>query len=260
VVQLANKVALITGAGSGIGAGTASVFAREGAKVAVVDLRPAAAELVAAEIRARGGLAEAIPADVANEGQVRAAVERTVERFGGLNVVFANAGINGMLAPIEELTLGEWHQIINTNLTGTFLTVKHAIRHLREAGGGSIITTASLHGTALFSMAGYAGYGASKAGQIGFVKMAAAELARWKIRVNALVPGGVITNIGERTYQRNLEKISWEITMPKPFPPLTERYATPEETGEVVLFLASDASRHVTGTAIFSDAGIALYR
>jgi NAD(P)-dependent dehydrogenase (short-subunit alcohol dehydrogenase family) len=259
-VQLANKVALITGAGSGIGAGTARVFAREGAKVAVVDFRPAAAEQVAAEIRATGGIAEAFAANVADEGPVHAAVERTVELFGGLNVVFANAGINGMLAPIEELTLDEWHQVIETNLTGTFLTVKHAIPHLRRAGGGSIITTASLHGTALFSMAGYASYGASKAGQVGFVKMAAAELARWKIRVNALLPGGVITNIGERTYQRNLDKITWNITMPEPFPPLTERYTTPEETGEVVLFLASDASRHITGTTFYNDAGIALYR
>jgi NAD(P)-dependent dehydrogenase (short-subunit alcohol dehydrogenase family) len=259
-VQLADKVALITGAGSGIGEGTARVFAREGAKVAVVDVRPAAAERVAAKIRESGGVAEAFPANVADEEQIRAVVERTVDRFGELNVVFANAGINGMLAPIEELTLDEWHQIIETNLTGTFLTVKHAIPHLRAAGGGSIITTASLHGTALFSMAGYAGYGASKAGQIGFVKMAAAELARWKIRVNALLPGGVVTNIGESTYQRNLEKITWHIEMPEPFPPLTERYATPDEIGEVVLFLASDASRHITGTAMYSDAGIALYR
>jgi NAD(P)-dependent dehydrogenase (short-subunit alcohol dehydrogenase family) len=109
-------------------------------------------------------------------------------------------------------------------------------------------------------MAGYAGYGASKAGQIGFVKMAAAELARWKIRVNALLPGGVLTNIGERTEQRNLQRITWPIAMPEPFPPLTERYATPEEIGEVVLFLASDASRHVTGATLYSDAGIALYR
>jgi NAD(P)-dependent dehydrogenase (short-subunit alcohol dehydrogenase family) len=259
-VQLASKVALITGGGSGIGAGTARVFAREGAKVAVVDLRPTAAEQVAAEIRASGGVAEAFPADVADEAQIRTAIERAVEAFGCLNVVFANAGINGMLAPIEELALDEWHQVIETNLTGTFLTVKHAIPHLRAAGGGAIIATASLHGTALFSMAGYAGYGASKAGQIGFVKMAAAELARWKIRVNALVPGGVVTSIGERTDRRNLERITWEITLPEPFPPLTERYATPEEIGEVVLFLASDASRHVTGAAIYSDAGIALYR
>jgi NAD(P)-dependent dehydrogenase (short-subunit alcohol dehydrogenase family) len=236
------------------------VFAREGAKVAVLDVRPAAAEQVAAEIRESGGIAEAFPANVADEEQLHAAVERAVDRFGGLNVVFANAGINGMLAPIDELTLDEWHATIETNLTGTFLTVKHAIPHLRQAGGGSIIATASLHGTALFSMAGYSSYGASKAGQVGFVKMAAAELARWKIRVNALLPGGVMTNIRESTYTRNLEKITWDIKMPEPFPPLTERYATPEEIGAVVLFLASDASRHVTGAAIYSDAGISLYR
>lgn len=259
-MQLENKVALITGAGSGIGAGTARVFAREGAKVAVVDVRLATASQVAADIREAGGVAEAFAADVADEEQIRTAMKRAVERFGGLNVVYANAGINGMLAPIEEITLDEWHAAIETNLTGTFLTVKHAISHLREAGGGSIITTASLHGTALFSLAGYGAYGASKAGQVGFVKMAAAELARWKIRVNAILPGGVETNIHQSTFARNLELITWDIKMPEPFPPLTEGRATPEEIGAVALFLASDASRHVTGATIYCDAGISLYR
>lgn len=258
-MELTNQVALITGAGSGIGAGTARVLADAGVRVAVVDARPDAAEQVACEIQKSGGTAHAIAADVSDEDEVRAAVEATVQEFGSINIVHANAGINGILAPIEEITLDEWHATIGVNLTGTFLIVKHTIPHLREAGGGAIITTASLHGTALFSMAGYSTYGASKAGQLGFTKMAAAEVARWKIRVNAILPGGVATNISQRTHTRNLEGITWDITRPKPFPPLTERESTPEEIGKVVLFLASDAGRLITGSAIYCDGGTALW-
>lgn len=258
-MELTNQVALITGAGSGIGAGTARVMAGAGARVAVVDARADAAERVASAIRRSGGTARAIAADVTDEDQVRAAVDAAVEEFGSINIVHANAGINGVLAPIEEITLTEWHATIDVNLTGTFLIVKHTIPHLRDAGGGAIITTASLHGTALFSMAGYSTYGASKAGQLGFTKMAAAELARWKIRVNAILPGGVATNISQGTRARNLEGITWDVTRPQPFPPLTERESTPEEIGRVALFLASDAGRQITGSAIYCDGGTALW-
>ena len=258
-MELRNRVALITGAGSGIGAGSARVMAAAGASVVVLDAREDAAEQVASDVRERGGTAYACMADVTDEDQVRSAVEAAVKRFGSINIVHANAGINGILAPIEDITLAEWHATIDVNLTGTFLIVKHTIPFLRAAGGGAIITTASLHGTALFSMAGYSAYGASKAGQLGFTKMAAAELARWKIRVNAILPGGVATNISERTQSRNLEGITWQVERPQPFPPLTERESTPEEIGAVVLFLASDTSRQITGASIYCDGGTALW-
>jgi NAD(P)-dependent dehydrogenase (short-subunit alcohol dehydrogenase family) len=259
-VRLANKVALITGGGSGIGAATCRTFAREGAAVGVLDMRLGPAEEVAKSIRDAGGRAIALEANVSDEGAISAAVKRTVDEFGGLNVVFANAGINGMQCPIEEMTLEEWNATISTNLTGTFLTVKHSIPHLRAAGGGAIVITASVNGTRLFSAAGYSAYSTSKGGQYIFGKMAAQELARWDIRVNVVCPGAIRTNIGERTYQRNLDKVRWEMKMPERFPPLYGRSADPSEVADLVLFLSSDESRYVTGTEVYVDAGFTLLR
>jgi NAD(P)-dependent dehydrogenase (short-subunit alcohol dehydrogenase family) len=258
--KLTEKVALVTGGGSGIGEGASYALARAGAAVAVVDVREAAAQAVAERIQADGGRALAAVADVGNEEQIRTAVSKTVEGFGGLHVVFANAGINGMQTPIEEMTLDEWHATINTNLTGTFLTVKHSIPHLRAAGGGSVIITSSVSGSRLFGLPGYACYSSSKAAQVAFSKMAAIELARWDIRVNVILPGGVRTNIGERTYRRNLEPITYDMTLPSKWPPLYGRPAAPDEIANLVVFLASDDSSYVSGAEIVIDAAGTLLR
>ena len=259
-MRLDGKVALITGAGSGIGEGAARAFAREGAAIGIVDYRKEAAEAVASSIRGDSGRAAAFAADVRSEADVRSAIQGTVDQFGGLNIVFANAGINGMQTPIEEMTIEEWHETMDTNLTGTFLTVKHAIPHLRSAGGGSIIVTASVNGNTIFSLPGYSCYSTSKAGQTAFAKMAAVELARWQIRVNTILPGGVSTNIGERTYRRNLEAVTYDLKFPAAFPPLTGRSMTPAEIAQMVLFLASDESVSVTGGTFLIDAGVSLLR
>ncbi len=189
-MKLNERVALVTGGGSGIGEGACYALASAGAAVAIVDRREEPAAAVAQRIQADGGRALSLAADVGDEEQIHAAVARAVEAFGGLHVVFANAGINGMQCPIEEMTLDEWYATIGTNLTGTFLTVKHSIPHLRAAGGGSIIITSSVNGTRLFGLPGYACYSTSKAGQVAFGRMAAIELARWGIRVNTILPGG----------------------------------------------------------------------
>jgi len=258
--DLTGKVALVTGGGSGIGEAACYTLARAGAAVAVVDLRAEPAQAVAEKIVAEGGKAIAITANVGDEAAISAAVRRTVEELGGLHVVFANAGINGMHAPIEEITLEEWHATMDTNLTGTFLTVKHSIPHLRAAGGGAIVITASVNGNRLFSLPGYSAYSTSKAGQVAFSRMAAIELARWNIRVNAILPGAIRTNIGERTYQRNLAGITYDINLPGNFPPLGARVAEPSEVADLVLYLVSDASRYVTGTEVTIDAGYTLLR
>lgn len=254
------KVALVTGGGSGIGEGACRALAEAGAAVAVVDLRREPAEAVAESIRAAGGRAVALAADVADEAAVSQAVDRAVAEFGGLHIVFANAGINGMQTPIEEMTLDEWRATMDTNLTGTFLTVKHVIPHLRAAGGGAIVITASVNGTRTFSLPGYSCYSSSKAGQVAFAKMAAVELGRWDIRVNVILPGGVRTNIRERTYQRNLDRVRYDIKMPERFPPLHGRPASTDEIAEVVLFLCSDAGRYVSGAEIVIDAAATLLR
>jgi len=258
--KLTDKVALVTGGGSGIGEGACLALARAGAAVTVVDVFDAPARAVAEHIQAEGGRAVAAVADVGAEQQIQTAIARTVEAFGGLHVVFANAGINGMQCPIEEMTLEEWHATLNTNLTGTFLTVKHSIPHLRAAGGGSIVVTSSVNGSRLFGLPGYACYSTSKAGQVAFSKMAAIELARWGIRVNVILPGGVRTNIGARTYRRNLEPITYGMSLPALFPPLYGRPASPDEIAKLVVFLASDDSSYVTGAEIVIDAAASLLR
>jgi NAD(P)-dependent dehydrogenase (short-subunit alcohol dehydrogenase family) len=262
------KVALITGGGSGIGEAACRTLVREGAAVAVVDYRLDAAEAIAKELTDAGGRAIAIQADVRKEPEMQAAVRRTVSELGGipegqeggLHFVFANAGINGMQCPIEEMTLEEWYATIDTNLTGTFLTVKPSIPHLRAAGGGSIAITASVNGTHLFSAAGYSAYSSSKAAQLAYGKMAAQELGRWDIRVNVIIPGAIRTNIGERTYRRNLEKTRWDLKMPERFPPHLGRPADASEVADLVLFLASDESRYITGSEVVIDAGLSLIR
>jgi NAD(P)-dependent dehydrogenase (short-subunit alcohol dehydrogenase family) len=259
-LNLAGRVALVTGGGSGIGEATCHTLAEAGAAVAVVDVRGEPARLVAERIAANGGRALALTADVSDEEAISAAVARATAELGGLNVVFANAGINGMQTPIDEMTLDEWNATLGPNLTGVFLTVKHSIPHLRAAGGGSIIMTASVNGNTLFSLPGYSAYSTSKAGVVAFMKMAALELARWEIRVNAILPGAIQTNIGERTYRRNLDRVDYGFRQPAKWPPLRGESAQPSEVADLVLFLASDASRYITGADVLIDAAYTLYR
>lgn len=259
-LSLAGRVAVITGGGSGIGEAACLTLAEAGAAVAVVDVRPEPARAVAEKITANGGKAIALAADVRDEEAVSAAITQAASTLGGLNIVFANAGINGMQTPIDEMTLDEWDATIGTNLTGVFLTVKHSIPHLRDAGGGSIIITASVNGNTLFSLPGYAAYSTSKAGAVAFTKMAALELARWEIRVNAILPGAIQTNIGERTYRRNLDRVDYGFTPPEKWPPLRGESADAREVADLVHFLASDASRYMTGAQLLIDAAYTLWR
>ena len=257
IVQLAGRVALITGAGSGIGAAAAVLLAAEGAKVALVGRTESKLASVAGRIAAAGGEALVATADVAVPEQVQRAAADTVGRWGRLDIVFANAGINGVACPVEEMTPEEWDQTLDTNLKGTFLTVKYAVPHLK-ANGGAIVICSSVNGTRQFSLCGKSAYAASKAGQLAFGKMLALELARWKIRVNVICPGGVETDIGERTWRRNLESIRIPREFPQGAAPLEGRAATPEQIARLVLFLASDAADHITGTPVWIDGGESL--
>jgi len=263
--SLEGKVALITGGASGIGLGTAILFAREGAKVAILDI-PDGDEVQALHDirRAAGhdGAATFVPCDVSNPDQVRPAVEKTVREFGRLDVVVANAGINGVWAPIDELEPYEWDKTHAVNLRGTFLTMKYTIPHLREspAGEGSIIVMSSVNGTRTFSNPGAAAYAASKAAQVALARQAALELARHNIRVNSICPGTIRTNIGQSTRERNTDRIPIKIEFPAGVPALHGGKGDPEDVARVCLFLASDLSRHVNGVEIYVDGGLSLMR
>lgn len=252
-MQLKDRVALITGAGSGIGRATALLLAREGARIVAVDRSDEELHGIAEEIVRSGGEAIGVAADIADEMAVRAAWERGIARWGRLDVVFANAGINGVWAPLDELTLDEWRATIDVNLTGTFLTVKHALPMLKR-NGGSVIITSSVNGTRNFSNSGATAYSCSKAAQVAFAKMIALELARDRVRVNVICPGSIETNIEQNTEQRNVEEVREPAEYPEGTVPLTDGSpGRPEQVARLVLFLASDASSHISGTEIFID-------
>jgi NAD(P)-dependent dehydrogenase (short-subunit alcohol dehydrogenase family) len=253
-MQLTDKVALITGAGSGIGKAAALLLAREGARIgALADMPEEIAETVE-EIRATGIEALPLTADVSRPGQVQAAMQQMVDRWGRLDIVFANAGINGVWAPIEKLSPEEWERTLDVNLKGTFLTIKYAAPYLKKQGG-SVIITASVNGTRIFSNTGATAYSASKAGQVAVAKMLAVELAKYRVRVNVICPGAITTEIDESTVQRDLESVREPVEYPEGSRiPLTRgRPGDPEQVAQLVLFLASDASSHITGTEIWID-------
>jgi NAD(P)-dependent dehydrogenase (short-subunit alcohol dehydrogenase family) len=186
------------------------------------------------------------------------AIAQLVERFERLDIVVANAGINGVWAPLESLEPDEWNQTIGVNLTGTFLTMKYAVPHLRETRG-NVIINASINGTRVFSNCGATAYACSKAAQVAMAKMAALELSRYGIRVNVVCPGSIATPIHDKTVQRELETVSAPVEYPEGTVPLTHgKVGSPAEVARLMLFLASRASRHITGTEIWIDGGESL--
>lgn len=257
-MELHDKVAVVTGGGSGIGQATAWRFAGEGARVLACDLdREGLEETVAGADHAAG---EIVPfeADIADASAVESLFRAVDERWGRLDIVFAHAGINGVWALIEDLEPDEWSRTIAVNLTGTFHTVKYAVPLLKRQGG-AIVITSSINGTAKFSGVGSSAYSASKAGQLAFMKMMALELAEHKIRVNAVCPGYIDTDIEEHTERRNLDQTQVVVEFPNGAIPLTGGYpGRADQVAELVLFLASDRADLITGTAVRIDGGQAL--
>lgn len=189
-MKLDGRVAIITGGGSGIGKAAALLLAKEGAKVAVLSRSEKELNEVVEEIQRGGGEGISLVADVSNSQDMQQAVQQTVDRWGRIDIVFANAGINGVWAPLEDLTPEDWDKTLNINLKGTFLTVKYAVPYLKKRGG-SVIVTSSVNGTRIFSNTGATAYSCSKAAQVAFTKMVALELAKHRIRVNVICPGAI---------------------------------------------------------------------
>ncbi len=249
-MQLKDKVALITGGASGIGRATALLFAQEGAAVAVVDIDEEAGEAVAQEIVESGGRAIFIRCDVTNAEDCRNAVQRTLDEFGRLDILFNNAGIIRR-ASVVETTEEEWDRVMAVNVKSVFLCSKYAIPVMTETGGGVIVNTAS--GWGLVGGKDAASYCASKAAVVNLTRAMAIDHGPQNIRVNAVCPGDTATAM-LRSEARQLGARAEEFFKEAANRPL-RRVGTPEEIARAVLFLASDASSFVTGTALVVDGG-----
>ena len=250
---LADKVAIITGASSGIGWATAKLFAREGAEVVVAARRQSELGVLVSEISAEGGRAVAMAGDVKDETFAAALVKGAIDTFGGLDIAFNNAGTMGPLGATPEVTLSGWSDTLDTNLTSAFLAAKHQIPAMLERGGGSLIFTSTFVGYTA-GLAGVAAYAASKSGLIGLTQALAAEFGPKGLRVNAILPGGTDTPmaspmIGTPEGRAWVEGIH-----------ALKRIASPEEIAKSVLYLASDAASFTTGTAMLVDGGVSINR
>jgi NAD(P)-dependent dehydrogenase (short-subunit alcohol dehydrogenase family) len=248
------KVALVTGGSSGIGRATALRLAAEGCTVGVLGHGREKVGQVVSEVRQAGGRALPLVADVGSAEEMKAAVASLAGEFGQLQYLFANAGINGVWAPIDEITPEEWDRTINTNLRGTYLTLHYGVPHLKRAGGGAVVITASVNGTRIFSNAGATAYSATKAAQVAMTQMLALELAKFRIRVNVVCPGAIETAIEGSTTKRHQEVAEEPAEYPEGEIPLTDgEPGSAEEVAELVAFLLSDRARHITGTPVWID-------
>ncbi|GGY90195.1 SDR family NAD(P)-dependent oxidoreductase [Novosphingobium colocasiae] len=243
--RLAGKVALISGGGSGIGAAHARVFAAEGAKVAVTDIRLGAAESVVAEIVAAGGVAIAIEHDVASEDSWAAAVAQAVDTFGGLTTLVNNAGLNHMRG-VEDETMEGWNHIVSIDQTGTWLGMRAAMPHLRASGNGSVVNISSV--LAMMSTVTCFSFHGAKSAIRGMSKAAAQEYADKGVRVNSIYPGMIDTPQLATMLPEEREMIRTSIPM--------KRIGNPEEIARTSLFLCSDDASYVTGCEMIVDGGL----
>lgn len=259
-MEFKSQVALVTGAGSGIGKAAALKLALEGANVGVLGHTKSEIEKTAREIGKAGGNALVLDADVSNATQMQNAVDRLVERFGRLDIVVANAGINGVWAPIDDLKPDEFDRTIAVNLRGTYLTFHAAVPYLKKRGG-SVVVVSSINGNRTFTTPGATAYVATKAAQVAIVQQLALELGKHGIRVNAVCPGAIDTRINDNTEIRGEKETVVPVKFPKGDIPITSGKAgESDDVADVILFLASDRSKHVTGTPIYVDGGQSLLR
>lgn len=249
--RLEGKVVIITGGASGIGAATARLFAAEGAAVGLCDLDRVGLGRVVGEIERTGGRAVAMEADVSVGVEVETFVGAVVDRFGRLDVLFANAGVGGR-GSAPEMEEDEFYRIVRTNLGGAFLCAKYALPHITSAGGGSVIFTASE--LALVGSRSNVAYSASKAGIIGMARSMALDHAPAGIRVNVIAPGAVDTPMLRHSIETAKDPIAYETLIQLEI--ALGRIGRPEEIARTALFLASDDSSFITGTTIVADGGV----
>jgi NAD(P)-dependent dehydrogenase (short-subunit alcohol dehydrogenase family) len=250
---LAGKIAIVTGASSGIGRATALLFAAEGASVVVAARRPDELNGLVAEVEAAGGRAVALPGDVQNESYANQLVGLATRQFGGLDIAFNNAATMGELGSIVDMSRENWTRTLETNLTSAFLGAKYQIPAMLARGGGSLIFTSTFVGHTV-GFPGTVAYAASKSGLIGITQVLAAEFGSAGIRVNALLPGGTDTEMARE--MNNTEEAQAFVRSLHAL----KRLAKPEEIARSALYLASDASSFTTGIALLADGGVSITR
>lgn len=250
--QFKSKVAIVTGASSGIGEATAILLAKEGASVVLASRREKQLARVASKIKSSGGDAAYLVGDVGDERYVEELVAYTVQRYGKIDVAVNNAGVTGKLCGLSELDINDWDHTILTNLTSAFLCAKYQLPYLLETKGNMVFTSSFVGYIA--GLPGMSAYGASKAGLTGLVKCLAAELGESGVRVNALLPGGTDTPMARTTASTNEEIEQIEALH------ALKRLSQPDEIAKAISFLASDSASFVTGSAMLVDGGVSIYK
>lgn len=245
LTSIKDRSVIVTGGSKGIGKGIAQVFALQGAKVMIASRGEDAGNAIVNELRAAGGTAEFCQCDVSNWDSVRDMVDKTVETFGGLNVMCANAGAFPQ-AKIIDMDPDMWDQVMATNLKSAFLCVKASIPHFEKAGGGRVVLTSSITGP-VTGYPGWSHYGASKSGQLGFLKTACMELSKYNVTINAVMPGNVYTEGLQDLGQDYLDTMAASIPL--------KRLGDVADIGNAALFFASDEAGYITGQTIIVDGG-----
>ncbi|MBZ0188636.1 MAG: SDR family oxidoreductase [Candidatus Obscuribacterales bacterium] len=246
--KFVDKVALVTGAASGIGRATALAFAKEGASLALADLDEKKGNETKSQVESLGAKAIFVKTDIACASQVQALIDKTIEKFGRLDCAHNNAGVEGQRVPSAELSEADFDRVINTNLKGTWLCMKYEIKKMLEQGSGSIVNTASI--AACVGLGGLAAYTASKHGIVGLTKAAALEYAKKNIRINAVCPGPIKTPMIENVLKM-APQLEEAILALEPM----GRMGEPEEVATAILFLSSQEASFVTGHALVIDGG-----
>ncbi|MGJ9383121.1 SDR family NAD(P)-dependent oxidoreductase [Salipaludibacillus sp. CF4.18] len=258
VNEFTDKVVLITGGASGMGLASAKRFSELGAKVCIMDKNKTRLNEVNIHLSASEDQLMTLECDISVPSQIEKGMKEINNSWGRLDIVFANAGIGGVMAPIETMDIKDWKKTIDIDLTGTFATVKYAIPLLKKQGG-SIVITSSISGNRVYSQAGFSCYSTAKAAQATFMKMAALELGQYGIRVNAVCPGGVATNMSENMSKSpEVQNISMQPHFPRGNQPLMKGSADPSQIADAVEFLTSQKASHITGTELYIDGGESL--